>query len=119
MIGIVREFHKYVPMMEYEKDVYVPSINKSVQIVAGSAHMIQFAGDQKTAACARGAQLAKVHATTPSRRLMGHVPAVADWHTKVKLLHVSVVILHRWVTLMNVFNIYIGDLEVLLVPISF
>ena len=51
---------------------------------------------------------------------MGLVPAVADWHTKVKLLHVSVVILHRWVTLMNVFNIYIGDLEVLLlVPISF
>lgn len=120
MIGIVREFHKYVPMMEYEKDVYVPSIDKSVQIVAGSAHMIQFAGDQKTAARARGAQLAKVHAATPSRRLMGLVPAVADWHTKVKLLHVSVVILHRWVTLMNVFNIYIGDLEVLLlVPISF
>ena len=116
----MRELHKYVPMMEYEKDVYVPSIDKSVQAVAGSAHMIQFAGDQKTAARARGAQLAKVHAATPSRRLMGLVPAVADWHTKVKLLHVSLVILQGWVTLMNVFNIYIGDLEVLLlVPISF
>lgn len=124
MIGIMQEFHKYVPMMEYEKDVYIPSIDKSVQVVAGNAHMIQFAGDQKTAARARGAQLAKVNAATPSGRLMGLVPAVADWHTKVKLLDVSVVILYRWVTLTNVFNsinlYYIGDLEVLLlVPISF
>lgn len=104
MIGIMQEFHKYVPMMEYEKDVYVPSIDKSVQVVAGNAHMIQFAGDQKTAARARGAQLAKENAATPSGRLMGLVPAVADWHTKVKLLDVSVVILYRWVTLTNVFN---------------
>ena len=92
MIGIMREFHKYVPMMEYEKDVYVPSIDESVQVVAGCAHMIQFAGDQKTAARVRGAQLAKVNAATPSGRLMGLVPTVADWHTKVKLLDVSVVI---------------------------
>ena len=63
----------------------------STKVVAGSAHMIQFAGDQKTAGRARGAQLAKVNAATPSGRLMGLVPAVADWHTKVKLLDVSVV----------------------------
>ena len=56
-------------MMEYEKDVYVPSINKSVQVctVFGRAHMIQFAGDQKTSARARGAQLAKVNTATPTR----------------------------------------------------
>ena len=109
MIGIMQEFHKYVPMKEYEKDVYVPSIDKSVQVVCGRAHMIQFAGDQKTAARARGAQLAKVNAVTPSGRLMGLVPAVADWHTKLKLLNVSFVIFYRWVTLirMHVFNIYI------------
>lgn len=61
---------------------------------------IQFAGDQKTVAHARGAQLAKVNAATPSGRLMGLVPTVADWHTKVKLLDVSVVIkVMGWVTL--------------------
>ena len=92
MISIMREFHKYVPMVEFQKDVYVPSIEKTVQVVSGTAHVIQFAGDQKTAARARGAQLAKVNAATPSGRLMGLVPAVADWHTKVKLLDVSVVI---------------------------
>ena len=86
----MQEFHKYVPMMEYEKDVYVPGIDKNVQVVVGSAHMIQFAGDQTTAARARGAQLAKVNAATPSGRLMGPVPAVANWHTKVKLLDVSI-----------------------------
>ena len=76
MISIMREYHKYVPMLEYAKDVYVPSMGTSVQVVTGRAHMIQFAGDQKTAARARGAQLAKVNATTPSERLVGLVPAV-------------------------------------------
>ncbi len=109
MIDILQELHKYVPMMEHEKDVYVPSIDKSVQVVCGRAHMIQFAGDQKTAARARGAQLAKVNADTPSGRLMGLVPTVADWHTKLKLLDVSFIILYRWVTLirMQVFSTYI------------
>ena len=51
----MQEFHKYVPMIEYEKDVYVPSIDKSVQVAAGSAHIIQFAGDQKNScSCKRG-----------------------------------------------------------------
>lgn len=105
----MREFHKYVPMVEYEKDVYVPSVDESVQVVCGRAHVIQFAGDQKTAARARGAQWAKVSADTPSGRLMGLVPAVADWHTKLKLLDVSFIILYRWVSLIqiHVFNIYI------------
>lgn len=32
---------------------------------------------------------AKVNALTPSERLIGLIPVVADWHTKVKLLDVS------------------------------
>ena len=88
----MREFHKYVPMMDYKKDVHVPSTDESVQVVCGIAHVIKFAGDQKTAARARGAQLAKVRADTPSGRLMGLVPAVADWHTELKLLDVSFII---------------------------
>ena len=48
-----------------------------------------YIGDQKTAARARGAQKAKVNALTPSERLIGLIPVVADWHTKVKLLDVS------------------------------
>lgn len=89
----MREAHKYIPMVEHEKAIHVPSIDKHVQVVTGRAHLILFAGDQKTAARARGAQLAKVNAATPSTRLAGLVPAVADWHTKVKLLDVSFIFL--------------------------
>ena len=94
----MREFHKYVPMMEFEKDVYVPSTDKRVQVVCGRTHLIQFAWDQKTAAHARGAQMAKVSADTPSGGLTGLVPVVANWHTKLNLLGVSFVILYKWVT---------------------
>ena len=50
----MRKLHKYVPLLENKKDVCMQSIDTSAQIVAGSGHLIQFAGDQKTAACARG-----------------------------------------------------------------
>ena len=53
------------------------------------AHHILFARDQKTAARARGAQKAKVHEVSPSSKLVGLIPVVVDWHTKVKLLDVS------------------------------
>ena len=92
----MQKFHKCIPMMEYKKDVYVPtgvhnerllvpSINKSVQVASGRGHMIQFAGDQKTDACARRAQLAKVNAASPTGRLMGLAPTLTDWHTKLEL----------------------------------
>ena len=89
MIDIMQQFHKYVPLVEVEEEVYVPSIKRNAKVVTARAHIIQFSGDQKTAARARGAQLAKVHDPTPSGRLTGLVPVVADWHTKLKLLDVS------------------------------
>ena len=90
MVGIMREAQQYVPMMETVEEVYVPSIDKSVEVTKAHAQLIQFAGDQKTAARARGAQKAKANALSPSDRLAGLVPVVADWHTKVKLLEVQV-----------------------------
>ena len=89
MIDIMTESQKYVPMIETVKDVHIPSIDQSVKIVTAVGLPLLFAGDQKTAARARGAQKAKVNAVSPSRRLAGLVPVAADWHTKVKLFDVS------------------------------
>ena len=89
MVDIMIKSQEYVPMVEKTKDVYIPSIDLSVKVVHAVGHPILFAGDQKTAARARGAQKAKVNAVSPTGRLVGFVPAVADWHTKVKLLDVS------------------------------
>ncbi len=88
MIDIMSESQKYVPMVETSADVYVPSIDQTVQVASAIGHPIQFSGDQKTAARARGAQKAKANSVTPSGRLTGLVPVVADWHSKVKLLDV-------------------------------
>ena len=89
MVEIMHEAHQYVLMVEMVKDYHLPSIGRTVEVVTALAHPIVFAGDQKTAARARGAQKAKVNAVSPSSRPAGLVPIVADWHTKVKLLDVS------------------------------
>lgn len=83
------EFQKYVPIVEVVRDVYVPSVDRTVQVTNALAHSILFSGDQKTAARGRGAQKAKIKAVSPIRRLDGLIPVAADWHAKVILLHVS------------------------------
>jgi len=83
------ESQKYVPMVETLKDVHIPSIDQSVQVVHATGYPILFAGDQLTAERARGAKKAKVNAVSPSEQLAGLIPVAADWHTKVKLLEVS------------------------------
>ena len=88
MVEIMAELQQYVPIVEVFKDVYVPSIDTTVQVVETLSHPIEFAGDQKTAARGRGAQRAKTHESSLSGRLVGLVPVTADWHTKVKRLDV-------------------------------
>ena len=80
---------KYVPVVNFTKNVLVPSLGKTVPLLSALIHPILFSGDQKTVARARGAQKATCNATTPLRRLEGLTPVVADWHTKVTLLKVS------------------------------
>ena len=89
MVGIITESQQYVPMVEMMKVVYVPSLKRTAKVATALGHRILFAGDQKTAARARGAQKAKVYEVSPSSKLVGLIPVVADWHTKVKLLDVS------------------------------
>lgn len=89
----MKETQKYVPLVESTKSTYIPSLDVNVQVPTARAHRILFVGDQKTAARARGAQMAKVNSTSPSSCLAGFVPAVADWHTKVILLQVRIIII--------------------------
>ena len=55
MVDILERVHQYVPMVEMMKEVHIPSLNKAVQVPTALSHPIQFSGDQKTAARARGA----------------------------------------------------------------
>ena len=90
MVIIMKEMQEYVPM-PWWKQSRMPSLDRTVQVTKTRAHLIEFAGDQKTAARERGAQKAKVCAVSHTNRLAGLVPVVADWHTKVKLLEVMII----------------------------
>ena len=46
----MKEMQKYVPMVETVENVYVSSLDRTVKVTKTRAHLIQFAGDQKTAA---------------------------------------------------------------------
>jgi len=52
-------------------------------------HKKLFGGDQLTAACVRGAQLAMSNNKTAMKQLEGAIPVIEDWHTEVLLYEVS------------------------------
>ncbi len=88
MVDILEGMQQYVPMVEKMKEVHITSLDKTVEVPTALSYFIQFSGDQKTAARARGAQYARINSTLPSDRLVGIIPVAADWHTKVKVLDV-------------------------------
>ena len=89
MIQILSHLHQYVPVMEYDEDLFVPSINEEVTVPKALFSPVLLGGDQLTAARARGAKKAKVSANIPLKRLEGIVPVAEDWHTKMNFMAVS------------------------------
>jgi len=71
MVDIMSSTHKYVPMVETEKEETPLQLR---ELTLFNLLVIT--------ARARGAQMARVNSTTPSGKLAGLVPAVADWHIK-------------------------------------
>ena len=88
-IQILSYLHQYVPVMEYDEDLFVPSINEEVTIPKALFSPVLLGGDQLTAAHARGAKKAKLSADIPLKRLEGIVPVAEDWHTKMNFMAVS------------------------------
>lgn len=89
MVDIMAHMHQYVPIIESFEDVYVPSLNEKVEFHRARSFPIIIAGDQLTAARARGAKKAKVNSDSPTSRFEGLIPAATDWHTKQALLGVG------------------------------
>ena len=85
MIQILSHLHQYVPVMEYDEDLFVPSINEEVTIPKALFSPVLLGEDQLTAARARGAKKAKVSADIPLKGLEGIVPAAEDCDKKMNL----------------------------------
>ena len=84
--------HTYFPMVETSQQVVVPSLNESVEVHRACSFPIILDGDYLTACRARGAKKGKINADLPSHRLEGLIPVAADWHTKLKLLGVKLLL---------------------------
>ena len=91
MVDIMAHIHQYVPIIESSEEVHVPSLDEKVEVHQARAFPIIIAGDQLTAARARGAKKAKCNSDSPTGRFEGLIPAVTDWHTKQALLGVRLV----------------------------
>ena len=90
MVDIMAHMHQYVPILESSAEVYVPSLDEIVKFHKARSFPIIVAGDQLTAARARGAKKAKCNSDSPTSRFEGLVPAATDWHTKQALLGVRI-----------------------------
>ena len=89
MIEILTHLHQYIPIIEYAREVFIPSLNQSVNIKMEQVHPILFGGDQLTAASARGVKMAMSNGCSAVKRLQGLVPVIEDWHAQVVLLEVG------------------------------
>ena len=86
--------HQYVPVKEYEREVQVDT-DTTVQQIHSKAHRIPFGGDQLTAARIRGTQAAKCNSVTCAKRFDGLIPVIEDWHTKIVLLEVHMLLVYH------------------------
>lgn len=90
MIEIMTEIHnKYVPSVEIEMQSHIESIGESITFKVSESHKILMGGDQLTAARARAAKRNVANADSDDIKLVGLLPTVEDWHTKMNLLSVS------------------------------
>lgn len=89
MVDIMAHMHQYVPIIESSEEVYVPSLDEKVELCKARCFPIIIAGDQLTAARARGAKEVKCNSVSPTSRFEGLIPTATDWHTKQALLGVK------------------------------
>ena len=79
---------QYIPVKEFTREVFIPSLGKSISEEQAHLTKTLFGGDQLTAARAQGAILAMANASSPLKRLQGMIPVIEDWHAQVVLLEV-------------------------------
>ena len=90
MCSVLESFNKYVPMRELAKSVKVDG--ELYQYDDTEMTQLLLFGDQLTVARARSASLLRDPQTVAKDSLKGFVPVIVDWHTRICLLEVSVVV---------------------------
>ncbi len=92
MAKILEEFHeKYVPTMPSDGNTILPD-GSSLSFDDTHFHNILVGGDQLTVARARGATSLRSSHDKPLQRLDGIAPVVEDWHARMTLMKVNIIL---------------------------
>ena len=91
MIQILQNLHKYVPAIERDQEIFIPSQEMSIMRSNTMQHKLIFGGDQLTVARVRGAQVAMCNGSTLLQRPEGLIPIIQDWHAEVILAEVCTI----------------------------
>ena len=94
MLSILDHVHTYVPVQSNSimNSFSNPVTGEPVFVNQQSVHPVLFGGDQLTVCRARGAQDIRRNGRDATQKLEGLIPVSEDWHTKVCLLQVSILI---------------------------
>ena len=89
MIEIMNHLMQYVPTVETDANIVIESTEETVPLKKFLSHRILLGGDQLTAARARSAVKNVGNGNSSIGKLLGLIPVIEDWHTKLLLLVVS------------------------------
>ena len=89
MVDILTNLQQYVPRVECNTVVSLPTTGDCEEIVSETLHHLLIGGDQLTSERVRGAQMVRRNSTHALGRLEGFIPVSEDWHAKVCLLQVG------------------------------
>lgn len=87
MCQIMDNLHKYVPTLTEDKKVTLPNCEE-IELQHTEMWETLFGGDQPTVACARGSISVRYTHKSKTEKLLGLLPVVEDWHSKMTLLQV-------------------------------
>ena len=91
MINILQHAQSYVPAKVVNREVTLP--DQTPMQYSEQHHLVTvIGGDYLTAARARGAQKIRSNSLKSEDRLDGLLPVSEDWHTKMCLLQVRVIV---------------------------
>lgn len=114
MIKILQHVHQYVPTVEQEEKIFIPSQEQYVLKSNTVQHQILFGGDQLTVARVRGAQIAMSNSNNSVKKLQGLIPVIQDWHTEVILTEVCMFVPIMYTCIYIFAYLCAGNLEILL-----
>lgn len=89
---ILEHIHQYVPANEVQRELVDPETEEVMTIEDHSFVTTLVGGDQLTTARARGALLIREDCDLGKDRLDGLLPVTEDWHAKLCLMKVTIVL---------------------------